>query len=79
MFLKGGDKNFGESKRLYVANNSNGKWQSLLLFNLSLVPNLFGPVVSAAMLGLYSAWGSDSVWATFRKMARGGWMERGIV
>ena len=70
---KRGDENFGNSKRLYVANDGGGEWQSLLLFDLSLVAESFGPVVGVAMLSVYLTWGSDSVWATFRKMARGDW------
>ena len=49
---KGGDKNFDDSKRLYIAKGGGGEWQSLMLFNLDLVAESFGPVVSVATLSV---------------------------
>ena len=75
---KGADENFGNSKQLYVANDGGGELQSLLLLDLALVAESFGPVVGVAAMSVYSASDSDSGAATFRKMARGDWTERGI-
>ena len=41
--LKGGDKNVGDSKRLYIANDGGREWQSLLLFDLALVADHSDP------------------------------------
>ena len=75
---KGGNENFGNSKRLYIANGGGGEWQLLLLFDLALVANSFEPVVGVTTLSVYWALGSNSGGSTFRKMARGNWMERGV-
>ena len=70
--------NFGNSKRLYVANNGGTEWQSLLLLDLALVADLFVPIVGVAAMSVYSVSESDSGAPTFRKMARGDWTERGV-
>ena len=49
----------------------------LLTFNLALVAESFGPVVGVVTISVYSALGSDSVGALFKKMARGDWTESG--
>ena len=75
---KGGDKNVGDSNRLYVANDGGREWQSLLLFVLALVAKSFGTVVGVAALSVYSAWDSDSGALAFRKMARCNRAECGV-
>ena len=75
---KGGDKNVGKSNRLYVTNDGSGEWQLLLLFNLHLVAESFGPVVGLATLIVYSASDSHLEGATLKKMAGGDWTERGV-
>ena len=60
MFQKGGDENSGDSKRMYVANDDNGKLQSLLMFDLAFVAKSFGPVLGVAPLSVYLASGSHS-------------------
>ena len=52
---KEGNENFGNSKRLNIANGGGGEWQLLLLFDLALFAELFGPVVGVATLSVYSA------------------------
>ena len=49
---KGRNDNFGDSKRLYVANDGGGEWQSLLPFVLALVAESFEPDVGMATLSV---------------------------
>ena len=38
------DKNFGNSKQLYIANDGGGRWQLLMMLNLALVTESSGSV-----------------------------------
>ena len=53
MFRKEADENFGDFKRLHVANGGRKKWQLLLLFDLTLVSEAFRTVVGVATLSVY--------------------------
>ena len=49
-----------------LANDGGEEWQSLLLFNLTLITESFKPFVGMATLSVYSASDSKSAGATFR-------------
>ena len=61
---KGADENFGNSTQLHVANDGGWELQLLLLLDLALVAESFGPVVGVATLSMNSALESDSCGAT---------------
>ncbi|KAL7545879.1 hypothetical protein ACHAWF_009234 [Thalassiosira exigua] len=71
--------NLGDSKRLNVAENASGdrRQQSLLLFDLSFVSEMFGTTVGSATLNIYSVTGSGSSaeGVVFKKMEDPSWDE----